>query len=90
MSELEVKYKVRLDDISLNHQTPLSIIRMRTDNDSFLIEYCNQHTKWTEKPDLISCWIGSPDGGYYSAPDAEDMPKEFIDKWIDKWKKNWV
>jgi hypothetical protein len=89
MTKVEVKYKVRLDDESPNRQTPLSIIRKKTGDDLFVIESCNQYRKWTANPDLISCWIGSPDGDYHSAPDAEDMPLEFIEKWLNKWKKNW-
>ena len=66
------------------------IVRKKVGEGIHVVEYCNKSTSWTPDPDLISCWMGASDGGWYSAPDGEDMPIEFIEKWINKWEKNWT
>ena len=60
------------------------------DDKEYIVESCNQDTAWISSPDSISCWIGSSDGDWFSAPDGEDKPIEFIEEWINKWKKNWT
>ena len=83
---MKTEYKVRF---AYESKIPTSIVRKMEGEDTFIVESCNKYRGWTSSPDSISCWIGSSDGDYYSAPDGEAMPVEFIEKWIDKWKKNW-
>ena len=83
----DIDYRVRFGFDS--GDVPLSIIRMISGPDVFEIEYCNEESGWKPAPDLISCFIGSIDGGYGQAPDAEPANQEFIDSWVLKWSKNW-
>ena len=86
---MKIEYKVRFGSEPSKNKIPLSIVRKMVGEDTFIVEYCNKSTSWISEPDLISCWIGAADGGWHSAPDGEDMPIEFIEKWINKWEKNW-
>tara|TARA_B100000315_G_C14534509_1_gene567803 strand:- start:1356 stop:1625 length:270 start_codon:yes stop_codon:yes gene_type:complete len=83
----KIEYKVRF---AYESKTPTSIVRKIEGEDTFVVESCNKYRGWTASPDSISCWIGSSDGDWHSAPDAEDKSIKFIDKWINKWKKNWT
>ena len=82
----KIEYKVRFANES---KTPTSIVRKIVSGDSYVIESCNKYSGWTSSPGSISCWIGSSDGDWYSAPDGEDMPIEDIEKCVKKWEKNW-
>ena len=86
---MKIEYKVRFGAEPSKNKIPLSIVRKLVGEDTFIVEYCNKSTSWTPEPNLISCWIGAADGGWHSAPDGEDMPIEFIEKWINKWENNW-
>ena len=86
----KIEYKVKFGEGSDDQQTPLSIIRKKIGKDLFIVESCNKYQGWTPRPHLISCWIGASDGDWYSAPEGEDMPIEFIEKWINKWEKYWT
>ena len=83
---MKTEYKVRF---TYESKIPTSIVRKIEGEDTYIIESCNQYRGWTDSPESISCWIGAADGGWHSAPDGEDMPIEFIEKWINKWEKNW-
>ena len=87
MAKVDVSYKVKFGD---SKDIPLSIARLMDGEDLFVVESCNKYSAWTASPDSISCWIGSSDGDWSSGPDGEDMPIEFIEKWINKWEKNWT
>ena len=87
MAKVDVTYKVKFGE---SKDVPLSIARKMVGDDMCVVESCNQYNGWTSKPELISMWIGSPDGAWHSAPEGQDMPIEFIENWIDKWKSNWV
>ena len=86
---MKIEYKVRFGSEPSKNKIPLSIVRKMEGEDTFIVESCNKYRGWTDSPDSISCWIGSSDGDWCSAPDGEDMPIEFIEKWINKWEKNW-
>ena len=86
---MDIEYKARFISDSSKNEEPSSIVRKITDKDTFIIESCNKYREWTSSPDSISCWTGSSDDGYFSPPDGEDMPIEFIEKWIKIWEKNW-
>ena len=87
MAKVDVSYKVKFGK---SPDVPLSITRLMEGEDLFVVESCNQYKGWASNPDSISLWIGSPDGGWHSAPEGQDMPIEFIENWINKWKTNWV
>jgi len=89
MEKKKIEYKVRFSSESSNNKIPSSIVRKMVGEDTYVIESCNQYREWTSSPDSISCWIGSSDGDWHSAPDSKDMPIEFIEKWVSKWEKNW-
>ena len=83
---MKIEYKVKF---AYESKTPTSIVRKMEGEDTFIVESCNQYRGWTASPDSISCWIGSSDGDWSSAPDGEDMPIEDIEKCVKKWEKNW-
>ena len=83
----KIEYKVRF---AYESKIPTSIVKKIVSDDTHVIESCNKHREWTPSPDSISCWIGSSDGNWHSAPDGEDMPIEFIEKWINKGEKYWT
>ena len=87
MAKVDVTYKVKFGE---SKDIPLSITRLMEGEDIFVVEYCNPYKGWTSNPESISLWVGSPDGGWHSAPEGQDMPIEFIENWINKWKANWV
>ena len=87
---MKIEYKVRFGSEPSKNKTPLSIVRKMEGEDTFVVESCNKYRGWTASPDSISSWIGSSDGDWHSAPDGEDMPLEFIEKWINKWEKYWT
>ena len=84
-----IEYKVRFGSEPSKNKIPLSIVRKMEGEDTFVVESCNKYRAWTASPDSISCWIGSSDGDWHSAPESKDMPIEFIEKWVSKWEKNW-
>ena len=86
---MKIEYKVRFGSEPPKNKIPTSIVRKMVSEDTYIIESCNQYRVWTDSPESISCCIGAADGGWHSAPDGEDMPIEFIEKWINKWEKNW-
>ena len=86
---MKIEYKVRFGSEPPKNKMPSSIVRKMEGKDTFVVESCNKYRGWTDSPGSISCWVGSSDGDYYSAPDGEDMSIEFIEKWINKWEKNW-
>ena len=89
MAKVDVSYKVKFGFDSKKTNTPLSIVRLMEGEGIFQVECCNQYKSWTPAPHLISHWIGGNDGDWHSAPEGEDMPIEFIDKWINTWTKGW-
>ena len=86
---MEIEYKVKGVVNKGGVRTPRSIVRKTEGDDIFKIEYCNRGQKWKENPELISCWMGSADDGYFSPPDGEDWPLEEINKLLTKWQKGW-
>jgi len=87
---IRISYRVGFGLESIKKKIPLSIARMINDNNSSTVEYCNEAHGWIEDTDKISMWMGSSDDGYFSPPDGDEMPQEFIDEWISKWSKNWT
>ena len=83
----EIDYRVRFGFDS--GEIPLSIIKLTSGPEVFDVEHCNEEHGWEPAPDLISCWIGKPDGGYHEPPDGEPAAPELITKWLNKWKRGW-
>ena len=83
----KIDYRVRFGFGSA--EIPLSIIRKFSGPNVYDIEICNEEHGWEIAPDLISCWIGKPDGDYHEPPDGVKAAPEFIAKWVSKWKRGW-
>ena len=87
-NNFKIEYKVSFGFDPAKDNTPLLIARMISSQDSNVVEFCNSGHGWIENPEIISLWMGSTDGGYFSPPEGNDMPQEFINEWIVKWSKN--
>ena len=85
MPKVKIEYKVKYGIESFKDHIPRSICRKIVGDGEYLIEHCNASKRWTARSDLIGYWIGSPGGDYFSGPEGEDMPIEFIEKWEINW-----
>ncbi len=87
MEERKIKVEYKVKGVIKN--VPSCIVRWTTGPGVSLVESCNRGCGWRENPNLISCWMGSADDGYFSPPNGGDMPLEDIEKYLKLWKKNW-
>ena len=86
---IKVDYKARFGFESGKSLTPASIVRKMVGDGVYVIESCNKDRGWRPNPDLISMWIGAPDGGYSSPPEGDTVSSDFAEKWINKLENNW-
>ena len=89
MSYQEIDYRAKFSIGSDDNSEPISICRRIVTNEIFKVEHCNAYQGWSERPELISYWVGEPDEGYFSGPEGEPISAGKVSRWVKKWEKNW-